>query len=108
MTQLLDDPRYYVNEEKELYDSLVADHGEEAVDLFIENFGPGLLDRFEDVYRGHYDNEKQFAEDYVDMMYDTRDIPTIIMYNVDWQDVWNTDLQYVYIFDQGHVFHREF
>ena len=108
MTQTLDDPRYYVNEDKEMYDDLVSQYGEEAVDAFIDNFDVSDLKYFEEAYRGQYDNEEQFAEDFVDQLYDTRDIPPMVINNVDWEVVWNTELQFDYIFDEGYVFSRNF
>jgi antirestriction protein len=81
-------------------------HGYEAVDAFVDEFGIQCVEHFEDAYVGQYDSEEQFAQQYVDEMYNLNldDCPVV----VDWEKTWNCNLCYDFSFNDGYVFRSNF
>jgi hypothetical protein len=81
----------------------------EAVDAFIAAFGIDCLSHFSDAYRGSWDSEAEFAEQFVDDI-EGNVIPSYIV--VDWEATWNYNLKYDFVYEvcgsQGFVFNRNF
>lgn len=73
----------------------------DAIEAFVEEFGIDALDAFEDAYRGEYDSEAEFAEQYTDECY-TLNVPEWVV--IDWQATWDTNLQYDFVYTNGFVF----
>ena len=90
------------NEEAEvtLYDELVEEYSQEAVDAFIECFGDNDLEGFRDSYCGEYDSEKDFAEEFYDEI--GYKIPDGIV--VDWEATWECYLRHDFYYENGFVF----
>lgn len=64
--------------------------GYEAVDAYIEEQGcMSYVDSCDEKYRGCYDSEADFAEEFYTEMYD---IPCAIV--VDWEATWESNLRY--------------
>ena len=64
--------------------------GYEAVDAYIEEQGcVSYVDSCDDKYRGCYDSEADFAEEFYSEMYD---IPCELV--VDWEQTWEQNLRY--------------
>lgn len=90
-------------EENKLYNELIQQFPEEAVDVFVEMYSMEYLEHFRDAYYGDYSNEEQFAECYYeDMVYE---IPYGIV--VDWDSTWNYYLSHSFIFENGFVFRSD-
>jgi len=86
------------------YVRLGEEYNYSAVDAFIEVFGIDSLDGFSDSYRGSYESEEQFAEQYCeDLGYS---IPDFIV--VDWKNTWESNLCYDYAFNEGYIFNKNF
>ena len=81
-------------------------HSYDAVDAFIDEFGIENIESFEDAYYGQYDSEEQFAEQYVEDVYNFNqdDCPVV----VDWTATWNVNLKYDFTFADGYVFRSTF
>lgn len=88
-------------EENELYNELIQQFPEEAVDVFVEMYSMEDLEYFRDAYYGEYDSEEQFAESY----YEDYEIPFGIV--VDWDSTWNCYLRHSFIFENGFVFRSD-
>jgi hypothetical protein len=80
----------------------------EAVDAFIAAFGIECVSHFSDAYRGQYDSEAEFAEEFVTDV--EGNIPSYIV--VDWEATWNYNLKYDFVYEvcgsKGFVFDRNF
>lgn len=63
--------------------------GYEAVDAYAEENGIDNIENCDERYRGCYDNEAEFAEEFYTEMYD---VPSAIV--VDWEATWDTSLRY--------------
>ena len=65
--------------------------GYEAVDALIEDMGCiSYIQDCDDRYRGHYQSEADFAEEFTTEIYG--DVPSYVV--VDWQATWDTNLRY--------------
>jgi antirestriction protein len=64
--------------------------GYEAVDAYISDVGMCDLEDLAERYQGHYHNEAEFAEQFVEEM--GYDIPSIVV--VDWEQTWESSLRY--------------
>lgn len=73
----------------------------EAIEAFADEFGIHSIDGFEDAYRGEYDSEAEFAEQYTTDCY-TLDMPEWVV--IDWQATWDTELSDSFTYNNGHVF----
>lgn len=91
------------DEYQEEYDRLIASYDQDAVDTFVELFGEECLESFEDSYRGEYDSEAQYAEEYYDSIYD---LPSGIV--VDWQATYDRELSDCHTFQDGYMFYDQF
>jgi hypothetical protein len=64
--------------------------GYEAVDALIEEMGDmSYIDCCDERYRGCYDNEADFAEEFYTELYD---VPSALV--IDWEATWDTNLRY--------------
>ena len=64
--------------------------GYEAVDALIDEMGDmSYIDCCDERYRGCYDNEADFAEDFYN---DTMDVPDCLV--IDWEATWDSNLRY--------------
>ena len=86
-----------------LYDELVENHSEEAVDAFLELYDESDLEHFEEAYYGEYDSEKQFAEDFTNDCFDY-EAPSFVV--IDWQATWDSALSYDFDYEDGFVFNK--
>lgn len=75
-----------------------------AVDAFIEAFGVDLIEDFEQAYHGEYETPAEFVEDFMNSM--GYEIPDYIV--VDWNATWERNLRHDFIYENGHVFFRNF
>lgn len=80
----------------------------EAVDAFIAAFGIECLSHFSDAYRGSWDSEADFAEEFVNDV--EGEIPSYVV--VDWEATWERNLKHDFVYEvcgsQGFVFDRNF
>lgn len=79
--------------------------GYDVVDAFVGYHGFSCVEYAEDAYRGSYDSEADFAEEYTNDVYGI-DIPSFIV--VDWQATWDQNLRYDFDFVDGFVFSSSF
>ena len=63
--------------------------GYEAVDAYASENGIDNIDSCDERYRGCYQDEADFAEEFYSELYD---VPTALV--VDWQATWDTSLRY--------------
>ena len=80
----------------------------EAVEAFVDEFGIQNLESFEDAYRGEYDSEEDFAQQYFDNMYSSVGQLEGVGLVVDWQATWDTNLRYDFSYNNGYVFRSDF
>ena len=65
--------------------------GYEAVDALIEEMGCiSYIEDCDERYQGHYDDEAEFAEQFITDVYG--DVPSYVV--VDWEATWETALRY--------------
>ena len=79
--------------------------GYDVVDAFVGYHGISCVEYAEDAFRGSYDSEADFAEEYTNEVYGI-DIPSFIV--VDWQATWDHNLRYDFDFIDGFVFNSNF
>ncbi len=80
-------------------------NGYDVVDAFVECHGLSCVEYCEDAYRGTYDSEADFAEQFVNEV-EGDVIPSYIV--VDWEATWNQSLYYDFDFVDGYVFSSSF
>lgn len=73
----------------------------EAIEAFVEEFGVNCLNDFEDAYRGEYDSEAYFAEQYTTDCVPFH-VPDWVV--IDWQATWDNELSNSFTYNNGHVF----
>jgi antirestriction protein len=78
--------------------------GYDAVDAFVGYHGLSSVEYAGDAYRGSYDSEADFAEEYTQDIYG--DIPGFVV--VDWQATFDHNLRYDFDFIDGYVFSSNF
>jgi hypothetical protein len=88
-------------EYQEQYTELCENYGEDAVDAFLEIWEESDLHGFEDAYQGRYEDEADFAEQFVENCYGLN-VPSFVV--IDWQATWDQGLRYDYEFTDGFVF----
>ena len=89
----------------DLTERLGADN--EAIEAFVEEFGINYIGDFEDAFRGEYDSEADFAEQYTNDCYtDTTVLPDWVV--IDWQATWDNELSSSFTYNNGYVFFSEF
>jgi antirestriction protein len=80
------------------------DLGYDVVDAFVKENGIDNVKYTRDAYRGSYDSEADFAEEYTQEIYG--EVPSFVV--VDWQATWDSNLAYDFDFVDGFVFDRNF
>jgi hypothetical protein len=76
-------------------------HDSEAIEAYIDEVGIDGIGSFEDAFRGEYDSEAEFAEQYYIDIYDF-EAPNGVV--VDWQATWDTNLRYDFVYNNGYIF----
>ena len=97
----------------ETYHRLCEDYGTELVDLFADEFDVDSVEKFEDMYEGHFETGQDFAFYYVNEVDETtKDIPNWV--TIDYADIWETKLSKDYYeidcygeHTYGHIFKKE-
>jgi len=85
----------------EEYCSAGENIGYDVVDAFVKYHGSmSYVEHVEDAYRGCYDDEETFAEEYYTEIYG--EVPSFLV--VDWEATWYQGLRYDYDFQDGFVF----
>ena len=82
---------------------LCEEYGKDAVNAFLELYDESDLQYFQDAYRGCYDSESDFAEQFTTDVYGF-DAPSFVV--IDWDATWNCGLRYDYDFEDGFVFNK--
>jgi hypothetical protein len=77
--------------------------GYDVVDAFVEYHGFDCVEHCEDAYRGHYNSEADFAEEFTNELYE---VPSFVV--VDWQATFDECLRYKFDFVDGYVFSSNF
>jgi hypothetical protein len=89
----------------EEYVSAGENIGYDVVDAFVKYHGSmSYVEHVEDAYRGCYDDEETFAEEYYTEIYG--EVPSFLV--VDWEATWNSSLRYDFDFVEGHMFLSSF
>jgi antirestriction protein len=78
--------------------------GYDVVDAFVGYHGISYVENCGEAYRGTYDSEADFAEEFTNEIYG--DVPSYVV--VDWQATWDQNLRYDFDFVDGFVFHSNF
>ena len=79
--------------------------GYDVVDAFVKYHGSmSYVEHVEDAYRGCYDDEETFAEEYYTEIYG--EVHGFLV--VDWEATWNSSLRYDFDFVEGHMFLSSF
>jgi hypothetical protein len=76
-------------------------HDNDAIAAYIDEVGIDGIGSFEDAYRGEYDSEAEFAEQWFVDIYSFEAPDGIV---VDWQATWDTNLQYDFAYNNGYIF----
>ena len=97
------------------YLKLVNKYSTELVDEFINcfDYDPSNLEKFEDLYVGHFETGQDFADYWVnEICEEFKDIPSWI--TVDYADIWENKLSKDYVeidcygeHTYGHIFKKE-
>lgn len=89
----------------EEYVSAGENIGYDVVDAFVKYHGSmSYVEHVEDAYRGCYDDEETFAEEYYNEIYG--DVPAFLV--IDWEQTWKQSLTYDFDFVDGYVFSSNF
>ena len=96
----------------ETYHRLCEDYGTELVDLFADEFDVDSVEKFEDMYEGHFETGQDFAFYYVNEVDETtKDIPNWV--TIDYEDIWESKLSKDYYeidcyaeHTYGHIFKK--
>jgi hypothetical protein len=91
----IDDLEYFPK-----YQELNKNYDENAVKAFLELHCPSDLERFEDVYRGYFDNVREFVEHYMEL-HDI-EIPSTI--SIDYEGTWESNLRFDFEEEDGYYF----
>ena len=77
--------------------------GYDVVDAFVGYHGISYVEHVEEAYRGSYNSEADFAEEYYTELYE---IPCALV--IDWQATWDSSMRYDFDFVDGFVFQSHF
>ena len=89
----------------EQYVEAGEDIGYDVVDEFIGYHGDvSYVEYVKDAYRGSYDSEADFAEEYTQDVYG--DVPAFVVVN--WEATWERNLSYDFDYIGGFVFNSHF
>ena len=94
------------------YHQLVDDYGGELVDLFADEFDVDSVEKFEDMYEGHFETGQDFAEYWVnEVCEESKNIPNWV--TIDYKDIWESKLSKDYYeidcygeHTYGHIFKK--
>ena len=97
----------------ETYHRLCEDYGTELVDEFALEFDVDSVEKFEDMYEGHFETGQDFADYWCNEVNEsTKNLPEWL--TVDYQNIWETKLSKDYYeidcygeHTYGHIFKRE-
>ena len=94
------------------YHALCDDYGTELVDLFADEFDVDSVEKFEDMYEGHFETGQDFADYWCNEVNEsTKNLPAWL--SVDYQNIWETKLSKDYVeidcygeHTYGHIFKK--
>ena len=97
----------------ETYHRLCEDYGTELVDLFADEFDVDTVEKFEDMYEGHFETGQDFADYWCNEVNEsTKNLPEWL--TVDYQNIWENKLSKDYYeidcygeHTYGHIFKKE-
>ena len=97
----------------ETYHRLCEDYGTELVDEFALEFDVDTVEKFEDMYEGHFETGQDFAFYWVnEVCEETKNIPNWVA--IDYADIWENKLSKDYYeidcygeHTYGHIFKKE-
>lgn len=78
--------------------------GYDVVDAFVGYHGISYVENVSEAYRGSYDSEAEFAEEFTNEIHG--EMPTYVV--IDWQATWDQNLRYDFDFVDGFVFSSNF
>jgi len=84
----------------EQYQEVMSNYDENAVNAFLSLYSVSDLHAFEESYEGHYDDVRDFVENYLEML--GENIPSWIV--VDYEATWNASLRFDYNEEDGYYF----
>jgi hypothetical protein len=84
----------------EQYQEVMSNYDENAVTAFLSLYSVSDLHAFEEAYEGHYDDVRDFVENYLEML--GENIPSWIV--VDYEATWNASLRFDYNEEDGYYF----
>jgi hypothetical protein len=84
----------------EHYQEVMSNYDENAVNAFLSLYSVSDLHAFEESYEGHYDDVRDFVENYLEML--GENIPSWIV--VDYEATWNASLRFDYNEEDGYYF----
>ena len=95
------------------YNRLCDDYGTELVDEFALEFDVDSVEKFEDMYEGHFETGQDFAEYWVnEVCEESKNIPNWV--TIDYKDIWESKLSKDYYeidcyaeHTYGHIFKKE-
>lgn len=75
--------------------------GYDAVDAYVKEMGDMCyVDGCDELYRGEYSSEADFAEEFYNDVYG--EVPSVLV--VDWQATWDSSFRYDFTYCDGYVF----
>lgn len=83
---------------------MVEMHGEAWAAFTAYHGGSVTEDDFQAAYRGHYDSEKAFAEEWCCELHGLKGDESFFNW-IDWQQAWDCDLSHTFVYQDGYVFH---
>ena len=95
---------YKDSEELETLQELLEDYNADAIRAFIECFGDGSLESFQDSYRGEMSGA-EFAQQFTEDCYGV-DFPGFV--EIDWEATWQNLERYDYSEQDGFIFSVHF
>lgn len=72
--------------------------------VYYENGGDSDTSNFQEAYAGEYDSGGEFAQQICEEVEDLRNVPGYISSCINWDDVWESGLQYDYWEEQDFYF----
>ena len=96
----------------ETYHRLCEDYSTELVDMFADEFDVDSVEKFEDMYEGHFETGQDFAEYWVnEVCEESKNIPNWV--TIDYADIWESKLSKDYYeidcygeHTYGHIFKK--
>ena len=96
----------------ETYHQLCEDYSTELVDMFADEFDVDSVEKFEDMYEGHFETGQDFAEYWVnEVCEESKNITNWV--TIDYKDIWESKLSKDYYeidcygeHTYGHIFKR--